>query len=65
MLVVFEPDTVIATEVLATLWDEEDPYNAEDIMMSKCHILTLIAYIHVCTSTMVQIHVNIHVQCKY
>lgn len=34
MLVVFEPDTVITTEVLATLWNKE-PYDAEDYMMGK------------------------------
>ena len=34
MLVVFDPDIIITTEVLAILWDEE-PDNAEDIMMSR------------------------------
>lgn len=33
-LVVFEPDTVIPTGVLATLWDE-DEFTAEEIMLSK------------------------------
>ena len=34
MLVVFDPDIIITTEVLATLWGLE-PYEAEDTMMSK------------------------------
>ena len=33
MLVVFDPDIVITTEVLAILWNEE-PHDAEEIMMS-------------------------------
>ena len=34
MLVVFDPDIIITTEVLATLWGLE-LYEAEDTMMSK------------------------------